>query len=236
MQPYILVKYASRGRSDRFLAGLENIYELCYDPEQIRVMVTADIDDKTMCNTTMRDKIRSFPNAEVIYGTSEGKIHAINRDMDILPDYMKDWSVVANFSDDMRWFYKGWDQQIMIDFQQHSPDFSHFMAYLDPDTKGMLSTLYIAGRSFYDRFGFIYDPAFKSLWCDMWVEKVAAHIGKFHYENNTIYIHKNPAYNYADFPRDTMFDEQQALWNIDEAVYNELLAKGVDEYMKQFNP
>src|SRR5574343_313880 len=234
-KPYILVKYASRSRADRFLAGLQNIYDFTKDHEQIRVLVTADIDDKSMCNDTMRDVIEAYPNCKVIYGTSEGKIHAINRDMEILPDDFKDWSVVANFSDDMRWVFYGWEQIVLADFGQTFPDYDGFMAYLDPDTKGHLSTLYIAGRKFYDRFGFIYDPCFKSLFSDNIVEDCDRHLGLYAFENHQIYHHYNSSYGYQDFPADNMYLEQQQIgWSVDQKTYHEIIAGGIDNYLSQF--
>ena len=120
----ILVKYASRGRPERFLAGLENIYATCSQAEQLKVLVTADIDDSTMCNEEMRNKIESFQNCKVIYGTSKNKIDAINRDLGILPTEFEDWEILVNFSDDMRWTIPSWDEYIRSDFKLFYPDYS----------------------------------------------------------------------------------------------------------------
>ena len=232
----ILVKYASRGRPKKFLAGLENIYATCSNVEQIIVLVTADIDDKSMCNEEMRDKIQSFPNCKVIYGTSKNKIDAINRDLYILPNGFEDWTILANFSDDMRWTVPYWDEYIISDFKQNCDDYSGYMAYLDPDTHGVLSTLFIAGRKWVDTFGFIYDPKFVSLFCDNLVEDCAKKLGKYFYNSLSIYRHFNPAYNYPDFQRDEMFNEQQRIgWDVDQKLYHKIHEEGLDKYLEQFN-
>ena len=232
----ILVKYTSRGRPDRFLGGLQNIWQTCHRPEYVRVLVTADIDDKLMCNDIMRDEIAQYPNTHVIYGTSENKIHAINRDMDILPDDFKDWDIVANFSDDMRWTAEGWDEYIRVDANQVSPDMDCFLSYFDPDTKGVLSTLYIAGRKFYDMFGFIYDPQFKSLFCDNLIEDCAKALGKFKYLGYQIYHHYNPSYGYENFRPDAMYEEQQRVgWDLDQKLYYKIKSEGLENYLSQFN-
>ena len=232
----ILVKYASRGRPERFLAGLENIYATCSSPEQLRVLVTADIDDDTMRNDEMRDKINSYQNCKVIYGTSKNKIDATNRDLNILPSGFEDWNILVNFSDDMRWTASGWDDIIIKDFKSISPDYSHYLAYLDPDTHGVLSTLFIAGKKWVDTFGFIYDPKFISLFCDNLVEDCAKKLNKYHYTSYSIYQHFNSAYGYSDFPADKMFIEQQEIgWSIDRKTYEEIHEYGLDAYLQNFD-
>lgn len=230
----ILVKYATRGRPERFFDGMNTIYDLCSQPEYLRVLITADTDDPTMFNDEVRDRIGGYKNAMVIYGKSEGKIHATNRDFDLIPNEWKDWDVVCNFSDDQRWTILGWDDCIRGDFKMFSPELSHFMAYLDVDTKGVLSTLYIAGRNFFNLFGFVYDEAFKSLFADNLVEDVARYLGKYHYTGYTIYQHLLPSYGHL--PEDAMFREQQDLgWSVDMNTYNEIIKNGIPEYLKQFN-
>lgn len=232
----ILVKYTSRGRTTRFLEGLDNIFSMCSQPDYIRVLITADLDDPQMNNDEVKAHIAKYKNAHVIYGVSENKIHAINRDLDIMPDDYKDWDILANFSDDQRWTIFGWDDIIRVDFNSVSPDFSHYMAYLDPDTHGALSTLLIAGRKWIEAFGFIYDPIYVALFCDNQVEDCAKHLGKYHYTGYSIYQHFNPAYGYEKFEKDEMFEHQQRLgWSIDMGLYHKLQAEGVEKYLEKFD-
>lgn len=227
----ILIKYASRGRPERFFEGMETIYNLCSQPDYIRVLITADEDDTSMNNDEVKLRISGYKNAHVIYGKSENKIHACNRDFDIMPDEWKDWDIIANFSDDMRWNIFGWDDMIRVDFNSVSPDFSHFMAYLDNDTHGALSTLYIAGRSFFDKFGFVYNPIYISLFADNEVEDIAKLINKYHYTWYSIYSHLNPAYH-TQFAKDEMFLEQQKIgWEIDSKTYYERKARDFDLHL-----
>lgn len=233
----ILVKYASRGRTNRFLDGLDNIFDLCSQPDYIKVLITADLDDPHMNNDEVKKHIAKYKNAHVIYGVSENKIHAINRDLDIMPDDYKDWDIVANFSDDQRWTIYGWDDLIRVDFNSVFPGkLNGYMAYLDPDTKGALSTLFIAGRRWVDAFGFIYDPIYHALFCDNQAEDAAKHLGLYHYTGYSIYQHFNPAYGYEKFERDTMFNEQQQIgWTRDMELYYKLQAEGIGKYLQKFD-
>jgi len=233
----ILVKYASRGRPKRFFDGLDNIFELAEFPDKLLVLISLDLDDPEMCNDEVKERLSKYKNIHVCWGLSNNKIHATNRDFDKIPKHFKDWHIVANFSDDQRWTMYGWDTIIRVDFNNVSADFSHYMAYRDPDTKGALSTLYVAGRNFYDLFGFVYDEIFLSLFADNLVEDCAKRIGKYHYTGNEIYRHFNPAYNYSDFPEDSMFREQQDLgWQIDSVTYYQIIANdGLKKYLSKFN-
>lgn len=231
----ILVKYASRGRPQRFFDGMDTIYSLASQISHVRVLITADEDDETMNNERVIGRIKQYPNSHVIFGRSTGKINATNRDMDLLPDEWKDWDIIANFSDDMRWCVFGWDDYIRVDFNSVSPDFSHFMAYLDTDTKSALSTLYIAGRKFYDIFGFIYDGQFLSLFADNLVEDCAKHLGLYHYTGYEIYKHLCPSYGHL--PEDSMFRTQQDVgWDVDQKLYYKIKDEiGIANYLSKFN-
>jgi hypothetical protein len=228
----VLVKYASRGRRQRFFDGLDNIFELAEFPDRILVLISIDEDDPEMANDEVRDKLATYKNIHVCWGLSKNKIHACNRDFDKIPDRFRDWDIVANFSDDQRFTAYGWDTMIRADFNTISPDFSHYMAYLDPDTKGVLSTLFISGRGWFDRFGWIYDPQFQSLFCDNLAEDAAHHLGKYHYAGYEIYRHHNPSYGYEDFKPDQLYiDQQRVGWDEDMKLYYKIKGEGIEKYL-----
>lgn len=232
----ILVKYASRGRPKRFFDGLDNIFSTCDFPDRLLVLITLDTDDYEMCNDDVKAKLATYNNIIIDWGVSKNKIHACNKGFEKIPDHFKDFSIICNYSDDQRWTVCGWDTIIRDDFNNVSPDFSHYMAYLDPDTQGALSTLFICGRKFYDVFGFIYDEMFLSLFADNLVEDCAKFLGKYYYTGNQIYQHFNPAYGYQRFEEDTMFRQQQDLgWSVDSKTYYDLIAIGVEKYLEKFD-
>ncbi len=227
----ILVKFTTRGRVDRFFEGMESIYSLCSLPDYMRVLITADEDDLSMNNDEVRERISKYKHAHIVYGKSDNKIHAINRDFDKLPDGWDKWAIIANFSDDQRFTIYGWDDLIRIDFNSVFPEtLDGYMAYLDPDTHGALSTLYIAGRAFYESFGFVYNPAYLSLFADNEQEDIAKMQGRYHYTGYSIYQHLNPAYHHhKTYPEDAMFRQQQDLgWAVDSVTYNERKARNFD--------
>lgn len=233
----ILVKYASRGRKKRFFDGLDNIFELAEFPDRLLVLISLDEDDTEMCNEDVKKKLATYKNIHVCWGLSNNKIHATNRDFEKIPEHFKDYSIIANYSDDQRFTIYGWDTIIRTDFNSVFPEtFDGFMAYLDPDTHGALSTLFIAGRAWVDRFGWIYDPQFQSLFCDNLCEDAAKHLGKYHYTGYSIYQHFNPSYNYKDFPPDQMYiDQQREGWDVDQKLYYKIIGEGIENYLSKIN-
>lgn len=221
----ILVKYPSRERPERFFDGMDSIYNHAYDVNNLSVLISADENDSSMNNKEVQERIGKYNNATVIYGTSKSKIDAVNRDLEKEGSW-NDWDILVNMSDDMRMNIFGWDEMVRTDFNYKFHDLDGLMHYLDVDTKGMLATMYIAGRKFYERFGYIYNPVYKSLFADNEIEECAKLLNKWHYTGYSIYTHLNPAYGHL--PRDPLFNTQQALWNEDEKTYNERKARNFD--------
>lgn len=218
----ILVKFPSRSRPERFFRSLDSLYQLCYAPENMYVLVTADTDDGTMMNSDVYTRIvNDYKNIKIVYGRSESKIHAINRDMDRLHEYWPeaaDWDVIVVLSDDIRMILGGWDEVIRVEMKSNFPQGDGYLHFQEKDTKRLLNVMEIHDKAFYDRFGFIYHPSYRSLWCDNEKTELAKMLGRYKYIDMEIFVHENPVYGYQ--PRDEMFDAQQALWGVDEANYH----------------
>jgi hypothetical protein len=223
--PFKLFKFPSRGRPDRFFKSLDSIYNNCSDMEYFHVSCTLDSDDQQMNNEGVIKKIFSYPNISIAWGASDSKIHAINRDM---PDI--DWDILICMSDDMLFTTYGFDVMIGVDMMTHFPEMDGLLHYPDQDAKEFLATMYIAGRKFYERFGYIYHPSYKSLWCDNEVMDIAKMLGKYKYCGYQINVHLNPAYNHNNMPRDEMFNRQQSDWPVDEKNYQERKSRNFDLY------
>jgi len=225
---FILFKYPSRGRPERFFTSLDSLVNNIKDVDYYHVAITLDDDDATMNNKVVIDRVNTYKNVSIQWGKSDSKIHAINRDMPDMP-----FDILVNHADDMIFNLYGFDQCIRVDMNTHFPDFDGLLHYPDQDAKEYLATMYIAGVGFYKKFGFIYDPVFKSLWCDNLVMKVAQHMGKYKYCGYQINLHLNPCYGHL--PRDIMFDQQQGDWGHDEGQYHKIINNGIENYLSKFD-
>jgi hypothetical protein len=182
--------------------------------EDYQILVSADIDDEQM------DIELDFKNSIICFGVSKSKVDAINRDIELAE---KDWDIIVNMSDDMRFTFYGFDEIIRQQFEDG--DLDKLIHIPDQDAKSALATMYIAGRDYYERFGFIYNPVYHSLFCDNEVHEIAIKLGKYRFVNcSGVLEHLNPAYGHL--PKDEMFISQQEVgWTKDQETYLERKAK-----------
>lgn len=210
----ILIKYPSRGRPKAFFEGLDSIVWNLHDADKVAVWVTYDADDPEW--KTMNAGLKEYYSRLTIYeclGESDNKIHAINRDLSTLFE----WDLLIIMSDDMRFTSLYFDKIIRDQFADG--DFDKLLHFPDQDAKHALATMYIAGKTFYERFGYVYHPSYRSLWCDNEIMEVAQKLGKYHYVDYPgVVSHLNPAYGYGE--KDEMFIEQQRVgWDEDHKNY-----------------
>jgi hypothetical protein len=212
----ILFKYPSRGRRERFIQGMDSIVNHLRDKENYQILVSADFDDQEMKFDIL------YPNTSIHYGESFSKVEAINRDIELADD----WDIIVVMSDDMRFSFFGFDDVIRAEFNDGNLD--KLLHIPDQDAKEHLATVYIAGKIYYDRFGFVYNPEYKSLFCDNEVQDIAKAIGKYVYVNCPgLVMHLNPAYGHL--PADDLFIYQQKIgWTEDQETYNKRKAKNFD--------
>jgi hypothetical protein len=231
----ILFKYPSRGRKSRFFDGLDSIVNNMQDLDNFHIACTLDDDDEVMHSLDVMQAIAEYPNTSVSWGKSYSKIHAINRDM---PNTK--WDILVVMSDDMRIKFYGFDTMLRLfvgDWQD--PKNGILIHVPDQDAKSALATMYIATRPYYERFGYVYHPSYKSLWCDNEAQDVAKMIGCYRFADwQGVIEHLNPAYGTSKhLPRDEMFDAQQAFWAVDEENYKQRKAKNFDiETIKHTDP
>lgn len=211
-KPTILFKYPSRGRKDRFFDGLDSIYRNMADRTSFHVSCTLDTDDPIMTDPDVIERIDSYENAMIAWGQSKSKIDAINRSMPPVP-----WDIVVVMSDDMQITFYGFDEIIRQQFADG--DFDKLIHVPDNDAKSALATMYIAGRTFYNRWQYIYNPIYYSLFCDNEIQEIAQALGKYRYVDCPgMIFHGNPAYGHM--PKDDMFLQQQEIgWSADQETY-----------------
>ncbi len=162
----ILVKFPSRERPDRFQNTLQQMMHLSVDKD-IKYLITLDRNDPTVNQYV--NIIKELSNCRFIIGDSFGKIHAINRDMNQVSDY----DILILASDDMVPIVQGWDNIIREEMQLHffpTPEekynLSEGVIWYDDGYKSNINMMPIMTKAAYDRFGYIYHPAYVSLFCD----------------------------------------------------------------------
>jgi hypothetical protein len=205
----ILYKFATRSRPDKFYACIENIKALATYPDY-HILVTADVDDTSMHDAAL--KFHGGKNVTVYYGTSLNKIDAINRDMGLAPD----WDILINMSDDMFFIQPGFDSIIVQDFERYGLD--TLLHYPDQAAGSALITMAIMGRKYYDRFGYIYNPEYKSLFCDNEQQEVAKLLGRYVFVKRRLFDHNHPAWGRC--ATDAQYIKTESFFYEDQATFN----------------
>ena len=157
-----------------------------------KVIVSADLDDKTMNCPQMIRHVDRFPQVKMFFGPHHSKIEAINRDM----DKSGEWDILVNMSDDFQIVTRNWDRMIRDMASERWPgSLDWFMHVSDGYVHEALPTISIMGRDYFLRDGHIYHPSYKSFSCDSEAFYVALARGCHHYFPNRMFKHEHPANN-----------------------------------------
>jgi hypothetical protein len=153
--------------------------------------------------------------ATVFQGMSANKIDACNRDI----KQVEGWDILLLASDDMIPQVHGWDNIIREKMKSHYPDTDGCLWFNDGYTGEKLNTLCCLGREYYERFGYIYNPAYSSLWADNEYTEVAQSLNRITYFPEVIIKHEHPVWK-GD-PQDALYKHNESFYRADEKVYKE---------------
>ena len=211
----ILVKYPSRERPERFLLVLKEWVRLADDLSRIHFLFSFDADDESMWHIGKEIQKLGI-NGTVFFRTSASKVEAINRD---ISDVTVPWEIVLVISDDMHCVLQGWDTEVRKACAAH-PD---SLVWMPDQVQRSMCTLPCMDRTYYDRDGHIYDPRFRSVFCDDYATDLAKQRGRFVVVDTTIAHHLHPANVHNVIP-DALYrkNETPAIWKADEALYRSL--------------
>jgi len=150
-------------------------------------MITLDSDDTTVDSPLIDSLISVHHNVRVHVGVSGTKIKAVNRDMEVAPFF----DILLLASDDMIPVIEGYDEIIRSKMRMHYPSTDGVLWFNDGFQGNGLNTLPIMGRKYYQRFGYIYNPVYKTAWCDNEFTQVSKLLGKQTYFSQIIIEHQH---------------------------------------------
>lgn len=208
----LVIKFPTRGRPDKFLKVLEK-YVKNLDDRSTKIIVSCDIDDVKMNNEDIRDILSQYDNVVLNYGNNKTKIEAINADLNNV-----DFDIILLASDDMVPIVKGYDTIIKTKMLEHYPDTDGVLWFNDGYQGNKLNTLCILGKKYYDRFKYIYNPEYISVWSDNEFMDVANLLGKQTYFEQVIIQHQHPDWGHGN--RDEIHGLNIKNESHDRNVYN----------------
>jgi len=131
-----------------------------------------------------------------------------------------DWDIVVLVSDDMIPRIRGYDEIIRNHMIARFPDRNGILWFNDGHQENRLNTLSIFGRRFYEDQGYLYNPEYKSLFCDTELTDQCRN----EYKDKCLYVpyciirHEHPGTGYAQ-NMDNLYQVNQRYWNEDMYTY-----------------
>jgi hypothetical protein len=214
----ILLKCPTRSRPQKVLETIKSYIRLVAQPEKLGIAISCDTSDPSMINASELQKVISrCAWSQIFYSDNRTKIQACNANMN---EITWDWDIVVLVSDDMIPQIRGYDEVIRNHMLAKFPDRNGILWFNDGAQGEKLNTLCIYGRAFYESQGFIYNPEYKSLFCDTELTDQC----RKEYKNICSYIpyciirHEHPGTGYAQ-NMDNLYQINQRYWNEDMYTY-----------------
>jgi hypothetical protein len=187
----LLIKFPTRQRPVLFFETLSKYISMSSGLHQIEYVISMDEDDVSMNNEQVRDRLNGLIDSGVdikyFYGNSKTKIEAINADME---KSSGDWELVFNGQDDMIPTAEGYDDIMLKRLFEFFPDTDGAL-WINDQFMGFDQncTIVACGRKYYERFGYIYNPAYDSLFADNEYTEVGKGLGRLQYISDRIMKH-----------------------------------------------
>jgi hypothetical protein len=160
-----LIKFPTRGRPEKFKNTLETYIDLLSGNHTYKFICSFDLDDDKMNNDDIRNfidsKNRENITIEYYYGHSSCKIEAVNRDME-----NKKFDILILASDDMIPIGHNYDEIIISEFKKTNYGYDGVLHFNSAMWSDRLDIMCIMGEPYYKRFNYIYNPNYKSIFCD----------------------------------------------------------------------
>jgi len=172
----LIVKMATRSRPEKFKTVLQKYIDFLSGENEVRFVITCDLDDETMNNDEMREwfeETRKSVDLVYRYGHSKSKVEACNADLED-----EDGDVLLVTSDDMIPAAMNYDSIIAQGFAEVFPNYDGAIKFNDGLRNDALMTLPCLGWKLYKAIGHCYHPDYTSLYCDDEQTRLCGILGK----------------------------------------------------------
>lgn len=219
IEPYkILLHYPTRGRPQKSLFYLKKYVDLLDDKGNSKIILSCDTDDLSMNNDDVKNVVSRYDNVEIYFANNKTKVEAGSVWND-----KYDFDIHLNIQDDMFPIVRGYDNIIRLEM---------YNAFI-PDTDGVLffsdgrksldgvCCITCVGRKYYDRFGYIVHPKYKSFFGDNELTEVSTKLNRIKKTTKMLFKHNHPTIMNDISAFDELFMKNQGFWEDDENLFNE---------------
>ena len=167
---------------------------------------------------------------EFIEGAPKTKIEAVNFGME-----GRAFDILVNASDDMWPEVDGYDDVIAQEMERHWPALDGALNFWDgsPGDRD-LCTLSVMGQGLFQRFGYIYHPAYVSLYADDEYTQACRRIRRmadpegWRPGERVLVRHKHPALNGGKSTYDALMKRNEGFYDVDLKTFNDRKARNFD--------
>jgi hypothetical protein len=209
----ITYNFASRERPDKFFACLDNITAFARH-DDYEIIATLDIDDPSMCNSEVKEKLTQYSKVIPHYGFSKSKIDAINKNICFFTG-----DIICNHSDDMHFIKEGFDLDILEAFKY----FKGLVHFPDQQVGKKLITYAMMHKEYLDIDGWIYNPEFDSVYADNFQQHLAIKRGKYKFIGKWILEHRHSMWGYGNYDKLLKKTEDPMVYKKDRQTYHRLI-------------
>lgn len=206
----LLVRLPTRNRPLRAVEVARKYTDMAGVPVTVEVIM--DHDDPTMNNSEVIQRLVNL-GCVVTVGSHKSKIEAVNGGR------VDEWDVLLMASDDMIPVVDGYGQRVLDAMEQHFPLLDGLIYFDDGFQGENLCTLPIFGRRLYDQFGYVYHPAYLSLFSDAEQTDLLREMKRIAYIDERIIEHHHHVWGKSQ--NDALYQRNDAHQPIDDAVYND---------------
>lgn len=208
----LLIKFPTRERPKKFFEVLDLYYAYIRDLN-FEFIVSCDINDTTMNNNAVKEKLNAYPNLKYYFENNTSKVEAINNNIDNV-----EFDILLLASDDMIPAVPGYDKIIKENMLTYFPDTDGVLWFNDGFQGSNLNTLAIIGKKYYDRFNYIYNPIYKSLYCDAEFTFISKKLNLVKYFNDVIIKHEQ--YSIVKQQPDNLYIRNDSLEPEDKKIFD----------------
>lgn len=216
--PLLLIKIPTRSRPEQFFKRLDIFYKKLSGKIPVEFLITCDLDDQTMNNYSVRERLKKYQNLHVYFGANKSKIDAYNADLE-----KHHFDILLAASDDMEVLADGYDLIIVKKMQSAFPDLDGVLNFNDGHLGAHLNTMPVIGKKYYDRFGYMYNPEYIAFYCDNELTKISRDLGKELICHEVIIAHRHCMWGEAEF--DALYQHNNSFFETDKKTYARRLAK-----------
>lgn len=208
----LLIKIPTRSRPHQFFKTLDTYYQRLSFQIPYTFLITCDIDDASMKNPAIIKRLQNYPHLEFSFSNNQSKVEAYNKDIEHF-----EFDILIAASDDMIPMVDDFDLIIAHTMKESFPDLDGVLNCNDGAVGGGCNTIPIMGSTYYNRFGYIYHPAYKALVCNLELTNVSKILRKEKIIDHVLIKHHHPAWGLA--PNDALYDKNEAYHGQDRETF-----------------